>query len=1581
MDHTGTTYKSLSDNEHVRLRSSMYIGSKKSTNNTLWLYNNDTKLMNKETLQYPIALYNCCDEIILNAIDHCTRTYKLKGKGKCNTIKVSFDKSNGLISCFNNGEGIVVEKNEEGQFIPEMIFTKVRSGSNFENGKGKKLVGLNGYGSSLVNILSNYFRIETNDLKNKKHYIQEYENGNTIIKEPIINKGLKDPFTKVDFILDFEYFEVEYNSNLIDIIDKLLRTRMIYVSACLGESYKIYYQDEELKIYNLEELAKITPAYIETEQMVKCNLTKGKDKFEIIIFVWDNNEGNEHLSFINGLYLSEGGTHIRYISKLILDNLKKKLEKKLKDKIKITNKLISNFLFIMFKGDMDELEYKNQSKNELSIPESRFKDYIFQNSVYNNIWELLEEKIDTIYLNKISKNNTTKKTSKLTGIKKYKGAEYAGTAKSQQCSLFIPEGDSAESCIKNGLTSNSSLGFKYNGIFNIQGVPLNVRKEVEIKEFTKNGKLEKIIDKKKKLIENERFNSLVKVLNLNWHFEYDTKEEIKTLRYGSVILAVDADSVSGDTPLLLKDDFGNIVIKNIEDLTSDYKIDLLNNKEYGETNYQVWTDNKWTNIKHIMKHKVSKQMYRVITHTGCVDVTEDHSLLNEYSEKITPNECNIGTSLLHSFPLFEDNKIDLPDNFEKLDFESINSLAKKINVYRFRKVSHVKKIELLKNYKNEDFLKLSNKTDITEDEAYVMGLFLGDGHCKQSIRIKNDKKCNRFTWSISNCNYVLLAKARYILTKIYGNVFELREIKYRENSYAVNQRYQLELIGGITTKHIIDKYRNLFYYKDSKYIHSELLNANLQIRKQLFKGYYDADGLHNKTKPKMINVFTKITTQCIYTLCRSIGYLVSIDNAYNSRKKETYILNLSKDKLCRKPNKIKKIFKLEHKQDMYVYDLETENHHFNAGIGQMCLHNTDGLGLICSLILNFFQVFFPKLIEMKYIKIFQTPLIRAYPNLKKKFIEEFYTIDDYNEWTKKINVDDYKINYIKGLATHSNTEIKHMFKNYTDQLYKFTIDDNSENYFDIYFGNNADKRKIVLSNYEECKYSINKENKEISCNYQLNVNTKEFQLENIQRKMPHIIDGLNPARRKVLAGSILKFKKSNKKLKVFQLGGFIAEKMFYHHGSDSLNKTIINMAQNFIGARNIPILLSIGQFGTHYKGDDAGSPRYIDTKLNKDIVDLIYPSSDMNLLEYNIIDGEIGEPKYFIPIIPMVLLEDITLPSTGWKIELWARDYNEVIKNVKSMIKYENVNKLQDMSYFKNKFKGIEYANTVNDKLENILLGTYIIKDNPKNKKGESIIVITSLPPKMWIDPFVEKLESNEEILRVVDESSINDINIEITISKDTMSKWATSYDNKIPGVDFIIYNLKMYNKISHLINLYNIDNTVKEFSNYKDVILDWFIIRKDCYLKRIERESILLIYKIVLLENTIRFVESHEEYNLSKKKDEVIENILSKNKYVKLNKSNIDDLGNVKNEEIENMIINVNPSYNYLLNLSYRQMNKESYERLISKLDESKKRLEYLRTKDIYKTIWINEIDSLNKILLHGFKNGFYIEDITLFK
>jgi len=124
------------------------------------------------------------------------------------------------------------------------------------------------------------------------------------------------------------------------------------------------------------------------------------------------------------------------------------------------------------------------------------------------------------------------------------------------------------------------------------------------------------------------------------------------------------DSVTGDTPILLLNYQNKIEIKTIETIGKFWEeydafkpdVEGLTDKQQDlKITYRVWTDNSWANIKRVIRHKTNKKIYEILTHTGYVKVTEDHSLLDIYRKEIKPEQCKIGTKLLHSFPKMINN--------------------------------------------------------------------------------------------------------------------------------------------------------------------------------------------------------------------------------------------------------------------------------------------------------------------------------------------------------------------------------------------------------------------------------------------------------------------------------------------------------------------------------------------------------------------------------------------------------------------------------------------------------------------------------------------------------------------------------------------------------------------------------------------------------------------------------------------------------------------------------------------------------------------------------------------------------------
>jgi DNA topoisomerase-2 len=164
-----------------------------------------------------------------------------------------------------------------------------------------------------------------------------------------------------------------------------------------------------------------------------------------------------------------------------------------------------------------------------------------------------------------------------------------------------------------------------------------------------------------------------------------------------------------------------------------------------------------------------------------------------------------------------------------------------------------------------------------------------------------------------------------------------------------------------------------------------------------------------------------------------------------------------------------------------------------------------------------------------------------------------------------------------------------------------------------------------------------------------------------------VIDGLKPSQRKVLYSC---FKRNlTQDSKVVQVAGYVAEKTAYHHGETSLHSTIIRMAQDFVGSNNVPYLVPSGQFGSRAEGgQDFASPRYIFTRLSP-LARLLFPAEDDGLLEYLEEDGMEVEPKYFVPILPTILLNGAEGIGTGWSTSIPSYDPVQLAKQVVTRIK------------------------------------------------------------------------------------------------------------------------------------------------------------------------------------------------------------------------------------------------------------------------------------------------------------------------
>ncbi len=325
---------------------------------------------------------------------------------------------------------------------------------------------------------------------------------------------------------------------------------------------------------------------------------------------------------------------------------------------------------------------------------------------------------------------------------------------------------------------------------------------------------------------------------------------------------------------------------------------------------------------------------------------------------------------------------------------------------------------------------------------------------------------------------------------------------------------------------------------------------------------------------------------------------------------------------------------------------------------------------IKGLLINFIHHFWPSLLRIDgFLQQFITPIVKCFKGKKE---ETFYTIPQYKAWREETEEGKgWKIKYYKGLGTSTAAEAKEYFSHLETHETNFAWADGTNDAIDMAFAKKrVDDRKtwlLAMDPKVHIDYSVDAITYENFINHELIL----FSHADNERSIPHYMDGFKPSQRKVLFSCFKRNLKSE--IKVAQLAGYVSEHSAYHHGEMSLTQTIIGMAQNFIGSNNINLLVPCGQFGTRLmSGKDAASPRYVFTKLEA-ITRCIFHPDDDALLNYLDDDGQSIEPEYYVPVIPMVLVNGSEGIGTGWSSSVPTYNPREIVSALRDMIRSDGV--------------------------------------------------------------------------------------------------------------------------------------------------------------------------------------------------------------------------------------------------------------------------------------------------------------------
>lgn len=399
------------------------------------------------------------------------------------------------------------------------------------------------------------------------------------------------------------------------------------------------------------------------------------------------------------------------------------------------------------------------------------------------------------------------------------------------------------------------------------------------------------------------------------------------------------------------------------------------------------------------------------------------------------------------------------------------------------------------------------------------------------------------------------------------------------------------------------------------------------------------------------------------------------------------------------------------------------------------------------------------------------------------------------------------------------------------------------------------------------------------------------------RAIPSVVDGFKPTQRKIIYVADRVWRNgSEKPLKVFQLGGRIAADAHYHHGDASLNTAIIGMAQSF--KNSLPLLEPIGQFGS-LRSPEAGAARYISTKATKNFR-LLY--KDFELLENQYEEGIEIEPRYFLPIIPAVLLNGSSGIAVGFATNILNRNPIDLIDATMRVLDGMKVKEL--LPWWKD-----YHGKVINEEGTNryFMNGTYEVLNT-------TTVEVTELPPSITFERYEKHLNSLLErgIIYNYEDNSSKSVHYTIKFSRSTLKKLIDKgrLETTLKMTESATENLTCLNEHGKLIEFDSVPELVEYFTKFR---LTFYEKRKKYLIDKLNRE---LLY----LTNRARFVKDIIDKKLK------INNVPKKQIILYFETANYDK---------------IDGSYNYLLNMPIHSLTKETYEHLLSEVGNKKNEVE----------------------------------------
>jgi DNA gyrase/topoisomerase IV subunit B len=1607
-------YQKMTDKEHILKKPDTYIGSIEMTEAETFVYDSATSSIVQRAIHYIPGLYKLFDEGAVNSRDHFVRQEQAIRDAKPNALPVTcieFEISeDGTISITNDGNGIDVAQHPDHKlWIPEMIFGHLRTSTNYDENKKEKIVGgKNGFGFKLVLIWSSWGRVETVDHVRGLKYIQEFKNNLDEICPPKITKcTTTKPYTKVSFRPDYARFGIE---GLTPDMRALFEKRIYDIAAITDKSVKVKYNGALIPVKHFQQYIDL---YIGAKGETKRIYEAPDPRWEYVVSLAPNGEF-QHVSFVNGIYTQKGGKHVEYIMNQIVRKLTEYIKTKKKVDVKPTT--IKEQLAIFLRCDIDNPSFSSQSKDEMGTAvasfgstckvSDEFVEKLAKMGVMDAACALTEVKE-----NKAAKKTDGTKTRTIRGIPKLIDANFAGTEKSAQCTIIFCEGDSAKAGIVSGLSREDR---NLIGVYPMKGKMMNTRGEAV-----------------KKVAENHEITEIKQILGLEVGRKY-TPDDVKyRLRYGKVLFMTDQDldgsHIKGLGINLFQNEWASLT--EIPGFIGFMNTPILKAKKgtqekvfYNEGEYRAWKEatestgggavgvstathaqpSGWTTKYYKgLGTSTGKEFKEYFEHKKIVDFTHsgeacDNAIDMVFNKKRADDRKTwLATysrdrylDTLQPSVTYEKFINDEMIHFSKYDCDrSIPNLMDGLKI-SLRKILFS---AFKKNLKTE--IKVAQFSGyVSEHSGYhhgeaslnaaIVGMaqnFVGSNNI--NLFEPNgqfgciDPETPVFLWN----GTIEKAKNIKVGDKLIGDDGESRIVS--KLTEGVDEMY--EVSNGNMDNYIVNSHhiltvcysghKSIFWKESSKSWHMSYFDDTTKKVKSISSSTVEtATGKHfNKSRLSKEDAYKKVLE-------------------FSNTVPDNNIFDINVQQYLSLPSSVKKHVKGIINTSVIQWEeqeLPIDPYILGLWLGDG-MSKCNAFASMDTEIIKSWAIWTDTIgCEICHVKNIPPHENHSfYIRRRGSSKEKIPSIGDAThsrancigcltskhicnacDWTfEKQN------NYIKGEGKNSNGHNVVNLNPVTELFKKHNLY-NNKHVPDKYIVNSEENRLKLLAGMIDTDGCLKKQN-DCYCYEISQCEKRKYLLESFR-----IIAGSLGFRAKLLKAANNMFSllitgdnihKIPVKLPRKQI---INQKRLRNNYTHQIEIKSIGRGP-FCGwniDKNERFLL--GDFTiTHntrlQAGADSASERYIFTQLNK-LTRLIYRSEDDAILTYLDDDGQSVEPIYYVPIIPMVLVNGTKGIGTGFSTDIMCYNPAQIIAYIRHKLVGASAPVPTIEPFYKN-FKGT--IRRVGD-TKYLLKGCYTILDEKK-------IRITELPVGTWTDNYKKFLEnlieppaagdkgkdkdkdkdgasSSAPIVKEYNDMS-TDTHVDITVTMaaniiNTYSQKATEFECNMLEKVLGLYTTQSTTNM----NLFDAKEKLIKYSNAEEIVDSYSVTRLEFYGKRKDALIAALRKELMVLSNRARYITEllEDKIDLRRKTNKQLVELLKERKYDSMDAK---DAGSDENGG-DDTSGQGQQGYKYLLKLPMDSVSEENVKKLLNEKEKKEKELSELSSKTV-EQMWIKDLEEL---------------------